>query len=94
MRWVCRQFECAVSGKPTAVCGGINHAHHVTTRGAGGGDEQIVPLCAIHHEEGHRSGWETFERRYNVDLAQMAADLWRSDVYHRAKWEQSIREQA
>jgi len=84
MQWVRTRFECAVAG--SGGCGGAMHAHHVKTRGAGGGDEQVVPLCAIHHDEVHK-GRLTFEARHKVNLDQMAAALWREDQYHRLKWE-------
>jgi hypothetical protein len=45
---------------------GPNHAHHVSTKGAHGGDikENIMPLCAVHHTEWHKSGPGTMIRKY------------------------------
>ena len=40
--------------------------HHVTSRGAGGGDEaeNVVPLCREHHVEIHTIGRDTFRKKY------------------------------
>lgn len=48
-----------VRGLPCLCCFPVenyeSHAHHVTTRGAGGGDtwDNVMPLCRIHHNEWH-----------------------------------------
>lgn len=82
-QWL-RGFDCVVSGDG---CGGVIEIHHVVTRGAGGGDDTAVPLCSIHHEEWHKAGRETFDKRYGVNLLKLAAELWQRDTYHRLKWE-------
>ena len=85
LQWV-RGHECCVWGKLEQLgdgyarhhsCEGKTEAHHVVSRGAGGGDEQVVPLCSKAHADGHRMGWETFQKRYRVDLASTAADMWK-----------------
>lgn len=57
--------------KPCVVCGsdnGLNDVHHVTTRGAGGGDTKsnCITLCRTHHQMWHHLGAcymaKTFER--------------------------------
>jgi len=54
-------------------------AHHVR-EGAGTAikpsDSSCTPLCFLHHQEGHRVGWRTFEARYQLDLSAIAARLW------------------
>jgi hypothetical protein len=62
MKWV-RGHECLAAGKlgvgplGTGIgyheCEGRIEAHHVTSRGAGGGDEQVVPLCSLAHKNVH-----------------------------------------
>lgn len=89
LRWVRQQFQCAIAGKTNHECYGPIEAHHVTTRGAGGSDMEVVPLCSRAHMLGHSMGWITFGERYGVDLEKMAAELWRADAYHRGKWELS-----
>lgn len=88
LKWV-RGHECMCLGKMEHIivgddymvtpdrCVGRIEAHHSTTRGAGGGDETAVPLCAWHHASGHKMGWTTFQQRFGVDLASTAADLWK-----------------
>lgn len=49
----------------------ISDPHHVTTRGAGGGDvaENVMPLCPKHHQEYHRRGGREMADRYPRVLA-------------------------
>lgn len=60
--------NCAVGmagGHIGKVC-----AHHLKTKGAGGGDEEnnLIPLCAAHHTEIHSSGAHAFFDRYGCFL--------------------------
>lgn len=88
-----RGCECSVKDKPFAAhdpCWGPIEAHHVRTRGAGGGDEQVVPLCRGHHAQLDTPGWSSkrFEQVYNIDLTETAAMLWLispAGKRHRAK---------
>jgi len=58
--------------EPCVACGAItengNCLHHLTTRGAGGGDEpeNLMPLCFNCHEEIHRSIGKMVENHYFV----------------------------
>ena len=71
--WV-REFGCLT---PRRACSRKIDLHHVRTLGAGGKDESnVVPLCHVHHMEGHTGGWETFERKYDLDLTHIAGRLW------------------
>lgn len=79
-RWV-RGFECLIAGKATHECWGRMEAHHVTSRGAGGGDETLVPLCSRAHVLGHSMGWDSFEKLYGVNLEATAAELWRTSPH-------------
>ena len=47
-----RSKLCFACGKP-----GPNEAHHVLTRGAGGGDDwwNLIPLCSDHHTLGPKA---------------------------------------
>ena len=92
LQWI-RGRNCCVAnadfGPGAIVCSGTMDAHHVRTRGAGGGDEQVVPLCRAHHSQ-LDSPWcgpKTFEAIYKVNLAELAAGYWKADTYHRAKAE-------
>lgn len=87
MKWV-RGHTCVIEGRGEHVCYGRMEAHHVVSRGAGGGDEQVVPLCAHAHGDGHLRGWETFAKEFGVDLPAIAALFWKQSP-HRLKYEQS-----
>ncbi len=93
MKWV-RGHECAVAGKgvigPLGTfagfheCQGRMEAHHVSTRGAGGGDEQVVPLCSLAHKNIHDGcGFP------GSDLALVAKQLWQASP-HRVAYERRI----
>ena len=88
-RWV-RGFECSIAGKLEQLgdgyakhheCEGRIEAHHVTTKGAGGGDDECVPLCSKAHKQGHDIGWDTFTKKYRVDLKAIAERLWRTSPH-------------
>ncbi len=73
---------------PCIACGltGNVHAHHVTSKGAGGDDvwTNVMPLCALHHGLWHSQGpqWMTMKYPsvlYWLELAE------RTDVIERMK---------
>lgn len=64
--WV-RKHQCAVGN---AICDWRIDAHHVKTRGAGGGDEWCVSLCRYHHQAFHNLG-----RHTGVDLFALAQEF-------------------
>jgi hypothetical protein len=71
-----RAVGCVVAGRGCASCRGNMHAHHVRTRGAGGlAKANLVGLCAMHHNQLHSMGAQTFDAYYEVDLRQLATDL-------------------
>jgi len=76
LKWV-RGHECLCAGKWGHECAGRIEAHHVTSRGAGGGDEQVVPLCTLAHGIVHQMGGSSFAASFKLDLAATAADLWK-----------------
>lgn len=51
------QQPCVACGAMPPI-GGSNDPHHVSTKGAGGGDvpENIMPLCREHHTEWDKIG--------------------------------------
>ena len=73
LQWV-RGFNCCVA--KSGGCNGKIQSHHCKTVGSGGGDNYAVPLCATHHTEWHNLGRRTFDRKYNVNLASTAMELW------------------
>lgn len=68
-----RQLPCAIGGE---FCETHVHAHHVRSVGAGGTEKDLVPLCAVHHQELHTIGRWTFLKKYGVDLRALAERLW------------------
>lgn len=50
-------------------------AAHGLSRGAGGKDCDVAPLCSKHHREQHDVGIETFQARRNVNLRLVADEL-------------------
>lgn len=81
-----RGHVCVIEGRGDHLCWGRNEAHHVVSRGAGGGDETVVCLCAGAHADGHLRGWDTFQREFGVDLSAIAAMFWKQSP-HRLKYE-------
>lgn len=59
-----RSLPCVICGEPNT------EAHHVKTRGSGGGDTYAVPLCARHHREIHSIGIDTFQAKHNINIWQ------------------------
>ena len=93
LQWIRGAF-CMVSQGVNSSCAGRVEAHHIYLPGDAKGkkphDSQTIPLCAHHHEEGHRIGWDSFDARYGLKPGQRvntAAALWKASP-HRIKWEQ------
>jgi hypothetical protein len=38
-------------------------------------DRFTIPVCAHHHDTGHRIGWISFEAQYGIDLGALANRL-------------------
>ena len=70
--WV-RRHHCSVPG---CLDRSIECAH--VRRGTDGGaglkphDRWCISLCATHHTEQHRLGEARFEKKYGIDLAELA----------------------
>jgi len=95
-----RGFECVALGKTATAgplagqkheCWGGIEAHHVTTRGAGGGDDETAPVCRGLHSLLDSPGWSQplVEKAYGIDFHAIAADLWKQSKpgreYRRAR---------
>lgn len=79
--WI-QGYACLLRGRdskircPLGVFG--SECAHVKSRGAGGDDiGNCVPLCPDHHQEQHRIGIQSFQKRHGIDLYFIAADLGR-----------------
>ena len=68
-----RMLPCCVPG-----CDSFQSIVHHERRGTGGGTALKpapwagVNLCQSHHLIGHAIGWATFEKRFGVDLREIA----------------------
>lgn len=71
--WQRRTF---IASLPCAACGGIGpcQGHHIENDGAGRKAHytKIIPLCVPCHEEWHRRGRETFQRKWHINAAAEA----------------------
>lgn len=73
--WI-RTRPCLLFLLPGGGCTwGDSDPAHVKSRGAGGGDDTVVPLCRKHHREQHQLGVKSFERKYGLDLQGEARRL-------------------
>lgn len=73
-----RSHCCCVPG---CEDGPIEVAHVRTAANAGTGlkpaDASSVSLCHAHHMESHSIGDDSFQRKYGIDLAKLAAEFTR-----------------
>ena len=60
----------------THMCWGSSQVCHIKSRGTGGPDRNnVVPMCAYAHDEQHRIGIPAFEKRWGVNLKEVAHAL-------------------
>jgi cytochrome c553 len=69
-----RLLPCVACGRPSSPTH-PTQAAHVLSRGAGGRDCDVVPLCALCHHVQGVVGIETFQRRRGLDLPELARRL-------------------
>jgi len=79
-KWI-SHLPCCVCYGGGASSGILSDPHHVKTKGAGGQDWHLVPLCRFHHQQFHAMGRHTFQKRYDIDLLGVAERLWRVSPY-------------
>lgn len=85
--WI-RGFACILWGKHDPENAGPVECAHVKSRAAGGDDcGNIVPLCRAGHRELHTIGIRSFNKKYDLDLYAIAADLGRLYTRRTAKRE-------
>ena len=81
--WV-RRHHCCVPG---CLRTPIECAH--VRGGTDGGvalkpsDKWVISLCSVHHREQHQVGEPEFERRYGLDLAELAREFARVSPQHK-----------
>jgi hypothetical protein len=82
--WV-RRHRCCVPGCLNTQI----ECAHVRTGTDGGlalkpSDRWAISLCRNHHQEQHRVGERAFERRYGIDLYELALEFARKSPHRRA----------
>lgn len=63
-----RGLPCSVCKKPPP-----SDPAHVRSRGAGGGSDDLIPLCRIHHRLQHDKGWSALSA-LGLDVERVLAD--------------------
>lgn len=90
LAWVNEHEVCTACTRPWP------RGHHVISKGAGGGDEQVAGLCSqpdyplypptCHHLV-HSIGITTFQKRFDIDLHAVSMSTWiRSPYYEAGIW--------
>ena len=82
LNWVKREFQCTLvgltdkdAGKPHECWGPID-PDHIRTRGAGGGDEQVWPVCRGGHDLKGSTTPAEVNRRFGINVQEIGARLW------------------
>lgn len=73
-----KQQPCCVTGKMMVNLdtGKVeSDPHHTVSRGAGGSDLTCVPLLHELHVEGDSIGWDTFQKKHNVNFKEVRLQL-------------------
>lgn len=63
----CRESICVVCLVEGEKQQSRSDPSHHKSRAAGGGDDQCIPLCRLHHQELHHRGVVSFWSRYSID---------------------------
>lgn len=73
-----REGGCCICGNPAADAHHLRMVGHSRGLSVKNGDNWVIPLCRMHHDELHMFGDEkTFLDLHGVDAAQLAVNLWR-----------------
>lgn len=75
---------------PDHECSGKIEAAHVRSGTDGGtalkpGDNFTIPLCSAAHREQHQIGEAAFEKRYGINMREIADKLWQLSPHGR-RW--------
>ena len=75
-------------GLPCIICGAPGEAHHLRSKGAGGGDEpdNTMVLCRTHHREIHDIGRDTFITKYRAASDWAEKHNWIKCKFYKYKW--------
>jgi len=87
--WVLENFQCILAGKVCKstgkkhVCEGPLDPDHYPTRGAGGGDNNVSPICRGGHSLVDSPNWSRprVEEEYGVSFGATGDALWEVSPY-------------
>lgn len=71
-----------ITGKPHVCCGRLD-PHHSPTRGAGGGDNNISPICRAGHDllDSWDRSEQSVEEEYGVSFGETGDSLWEASPF-------------
>jgi len=97
LQWL-RGRNCYIGVGQNHTCRGKVRACHVDHAGDKGmgtkvSDRFSLPMCDGHHEEQHRIGWQSFEKKHNFTAVAATYPYWRAWPGHVA-WERKLEERA
>lgn len=81
LKWL-RGRQCFISTQDAKhICSGKVRACHFDPWGDKGmgtkvSDSASLPMCDGAHDEQHRTGWQTFQRRYSFDGRDVVTAYW------------------
>jgi len=93
-RWL-RKLPCACCGKAAGDLRNPIVVAHVDHAGGKGmatktADSNSIPLCDVCHQEQHRVGWLTFEKKLQGADAVVLATIYWTEWPDRFQWERDL----
>lgn len=81
-----RKLLDKITEQPCCVCGAMppSDPHHLSTKGSGGDDteDNLIPLCRMHHVMIHAEGSKMLEKHPHVK--ELLIEMGRRDVIDKA----------
>jgi len=95
VNWVLENYQCIATGKVSKITGEVHRCwgrldpHHSPTRGAGGGDDGVSPVCRGLHSliDSPKRSEKSVQDEYDIDFRMTARDLWNLDWTNRTAYE-------
>lgn len=71
-RFKSKIYKKYIKNQPCCISGQIDvDPHHVKSIGSGGSDLTMIPLSHELHQECHKIGKHTFQRKYDIDFNEI-----------------------
>ena len=72
-----KSLTCLIAEDFGFECWGDIDAHHIKSKGSGGGFiNNLIPLCRKHHSLVHSMGRLTFQQKYVTNFKMLAHDIY------------------